>query len=94
MKEVMKIWEEERRKERKFVRRKKKDNSNEVPVAEQPNQQPIQANTQEMIIDVPINPGNISPVTGIGTSIETIDTAETGATGNGTIAKLCLEDAD
>ncbi len=36
----------------KNFKEKEKDNSNEVPVAEQPNHQPTQPNTQEMIIDV------------------------------------------
>ena len=81
-------------KRERFVRKKKIINDAEVPGAEKPNQQPMQPNNQPMVIDVPIDLGNISPVTGVGASIETFDTAETVATGNETIAKLLLEDAD
>ncbi len=86
--------EVERREETKLVRKKKIINDAEVPGAEKPNQQPMQLNNQPMIIDVPIDLGKISPVTGIGASMDNFDTAKTVATGNETIAKLSLEDAD
>ncbi len=68
------------RKRQKIVRKKKIIISSKVLVAEKPNQQTMQPNNQPMIIDVPIDLGNISPVTGIGASMETFDTAKTVAT--------------